>query len=944
MLKINIFSLPFREFSKKYLLFLYTIVVFILYVFLFTEVSAFSGSVMLTSTGGNCTLVGTWDGNNKTCTLNDDILGPINISGNNIILDGNNHILQPMTNERIGINASGDLGIVIKNLNIQNFTIPIIFQRVSNSIIQNVNISNSGSYGLFMLGGQNNKFLDSTINGGYMGIWTDSGGHKISNNSFVNISTYGISLYYQNAKNILIENNIFDGNNHSIYGIYSEYNKDNIIKGNTFKNNIGPGYFEFDNAGNGTVIVQNNFINNGLRWNEGQTSNRVYATLSQDFPIGGNYWNDFDNILEGCSDQDNNGICDSPKYINTFDLSMADFLPWTTENGWIKKLEPMNFYAEIKNMSGVTTMRENPGISESEIKTLPNGWVVYIESKTDVNGLPVLIDGYTWYKVSDPTDNSTGWMPAKSNEGVTFLEYDKDKQDIFKNKSTIILETKSARVDSVVEAVDHYLSNSDTSKSLYSSDDHSLKISNLAAKGFPKDLILAIIAQEIGGEDFDNENVSFDYGHGLMQITMNAYNDFIKNKSDPRGILSDIHLGKCKNLIKNPDGSVTGLNEYKKCYSPVYNSNGQLYANVYDNYDHISTNPKYKQYANTVQSIFANIKDGLGILTQKYNVALNNSCKQGDYIVEGYTFNCNDMRKIKTVWYYNGKSFKSSENYMENISNKLKNISKYFPGINYSNEDNLIEKLSIANRHRVEIQAHSPIELRVVDSGGKILGLVDGKVIDEIPNGIYDIESERAVVFFPSDQYTYKVVGDSTGGTYGLDINTVNEEKVTSFTAVDIPIIPGEIHTFSINNTKLSEDTSDAVTITIDKNGDGIPEDIIKSDKELTSLKQYDFSFIRSIENKKEYNINNILPIHIRVFSGNARNKIPIQHPVLKITRVSDGYIENMDCNLDNKCFANHNDHYTFSLPKNTLTEGEWNIEVGIDNGVTHSIIINMVK
>ncbi|MCX6753571.1 MAG: right-handed parallel beta-helix repeat-containing protein, partial [Candidatus Nomurabacteria bacterium] len=778
--------------------------------------SAFTGSVSLLSNGGNCNLVGSWDISTKTCILNDDISGPITISGNDITLDGNNHILKMGGSERTGISVSGSSNVTIKNLNIEYFTNSIVFQSVSNSTIQNVKINNPGSYGLFMQGGSGNKFLDSTITGGYMGIWTDSGGHTISGNIFTNISTSGVKLYYQKASNILIENNIFEKNN---YGIEAQYNKNNIIKGNTFKNNTGPGYYESGSGANGTIIVQNNFIGNGIKWNQGQTSYWLYATLSQDLPIGGNYWSDFDSPLEGCDDINGDGVCDLPRIINN---DNKDLLPWIIENGWMKKPEPANFYAEIKNANNVVIMRESAGISEPAVKTLPNSFVVYIESKTDTNGLPVSSDGFTWYKVSDPTDNGVGWIPAKINGGVTFLEYDKDKQDIFKNKSAVVLDNKSTRVDAVIEAVDHYFNNNDIVKSLYSSDDHSLKISNLIQKGFPKDLILAIIAQEIGGENFDNENVSFDYGHGMMQITMSAKDDYTKNSSDPRGILSDIKLSKCRNINPNPvDPKYPGLDEYKKCYEPLYNSQGKLYANKYSYYDDISTNPKYKQYANTIQSIYANIKDGLGILESKNGHVFSHECINS-VIIGGYTITCPEINIIKAVWGYNGAVLDPNINYLKYISSRLKNLSTYYPNHSYPNNDNLIEKLAIANNNRKEIKVHSPVELQVSDNAGNTTGLVNGEAIANIENSTYDTESESAVIFFHNSLYTYKVIGDGTGSSYGMDIiDTVDGVNKTTLQVVDLPISKNEIHTYHIDEAVLALGGK-GITLDIDTNGDGV--------------------------------------------------------------------------------------------------------------------------
>ena len=333
---------------------------------------------------------------------------------------------------------------------------------------------------------------------------------------------------------------------------------------------------------------------------------------------------------------------------------------------------------------------------------------------------------------------------------------------------------------------------------------------------------MAIIAQESGGVKFNNEFVTYDYGHGIMQLSPDAWSHesttdgYKNNRTDNIGIYS---------LIKNKLCTFIGSNQYKKCYVSV----GDYKKNKpYDFYEHISSNPKYKQYGNTKQSIYANIKDGLGVLVSKYNLGFSSKCKNDSYTVEGETFTCDDLKKIKTVWAYNGVVTAPANNYLQLISQKLATLSNYFPGYTYDDSDRLIEKLAIANRHRSEIKVHSPVDLRVNDiSTNETTGVVNGGVVEDIDNSVYDPDTEGALILFPEDEYKYTLVGNDTG-SYGIDVNktSTSGDIQQIFSATDVPVQDGAVHTITLDETLLAQGGNGA-TIAIDTNADGVPEQTI---------------------------------------------------------------------------------------------------------------------
>jgi len=110
----------------------------------------------------------------------------------------------------------------------------------------------------------------------------------------------------------------------------------------------------------------------------------------------------------------------------------------------------------------------------------------------------------------------------------------------------------------------------------------------------------------------------------------------------------------------------------------------------------------------------------------------------------------------------------------------------------------------------------SPGELRVYDSQGRVTGVVQGVVREEIPGSAY---VDGTVVIFPaSDSYTVEIVGTEEG-TYGL-VAAQGVEEMSTFTASDVPLSAGSLHRYSIDWEAL-ERGERGVTVQKDQDGDG---------------------------------------------------------------------------------------------------------------------------
>ena len=68
------------------------------------------------STGGDCSIIGTWDSATSTCTLSSDITDGVVIGTNYIILDGNGHTISG----QVGIIIDSKFDVTVKNSNVQN--------------------------------------------------------------------------------------------------------------------------------------------------------------------------------------------------------------------------------------------------------------------------------------------------------------------------------------------------------------------------------------------------------------------------------------------------------------------------------------------------------------------------------------------------------------------------------------------------------------------------------------------------------------------------------------------------------------------------------------------------------------------------------------------------------------------------------------------------------
>ena len=515
---------------------------------------------------------------------------------------------------------------------------------------------------------------------------------------------------------------------------------------------------------------------------------------------------------------------------------------------------PQSYYAQ---MQGGTHHLYEAEDTSTILKTLPADWIIHVESSTDGSGDPMVSGGYHWFKVSDPTDGTMGWMAASNTTSQYISSYDGSgaiQGDMYTSSSVQIATGTTEDADLILGAIDHYYNNADTNDSLYSSDDDTglvngnssqNRISRLKERNYPEQLILGIAAWEDGRDpyDFDNQWMSYDYGGGIMQNTFAAWwnepDNYADNSWDIRGYGSGVTIPPCKSV---------GSNLYENCYANAGTQNKVL--KPYQHYGGVSTNPKYLQYTNTPQSIYANIKDGMKDLSQSYFVRdLANDPTGTDNRICNYTsstvsvtygtstidYSCLDREIILTTADYNGGGYGnidpstgSSTNYLYHVASTTLNISNYFATTTNATTTAIADKMIIANASSVYVQLHSPGDLSVQDDLDHIIGMVNGAVVNTFPFASYDAHAKTARIFFPqSNNLAYKVTGTGTG-VYGLDIDISDGSRQTSFHRDEVaPIVPGQIDTYTIDQDAIANHKN-GVALKTDLKGVG-KVDLIKN-------------------------------------------------------------------------------------------------------------------
>jgi len=232
--------------------------------------------------GGDCTKIGNWNPSSKTCVLTTDIFENLEIRSNNLVLDGNNHLVNgnydsETDSPRTCIFVDAKLGITIKNFEIQNCAIGISFQdTIQSYVIDNV-ISNNVASGIYMLASNDNIIKNNVVkNNPNGGIAFNGNGNLIEGNSVMDNSDLylgqelqgvGVSLNAEGSIGNIFRSNEIKGHHIGLYfdGVHSS----NTAENNIIENNDRG----IDLSTSENFLIQNNIITN----NEWGIESHAYA-------------------------------------------------------------------------------------------------------------------------------------------------------------------------------------------------------------------------------------------------------------------------------------------------------------------------------------------------------------------------------------------------------------------------------------------------------------------------------------------------------------------------------------------------------------------------------------------------------------------------------------------------------------------------------------------
>ncbi|CAG1001988.1 MAG: cell surface protein [Candidatus Methanoperedens nitroreducens] len=373
------------------------------------------------ATGGDCTLVGTWDNSTKTCTLTTDLAETVQIDDDGITLNGNGHILTG-SGTGSGVYLPGRSGVTIKSLTVKNFTDGIYYNNYppdigfENTLIDN-NANSNYRNGIYFYFGERNNLTNNTANlnldGGIVLERTGYDTLLYNNASYNNIS--GIYLY-QSSNNMLIGNN---ASNNVYYGILSYQSYENTLKNNIVNTNSFGIFFRSG--------YRNTFINNIANSNYGDGIFLYYYTFENNLTNNTANFNRGNGIGLGFADSNNTLLGNNASNNNNSGIYVAYSLDnnTVTDNTASNNSYGIHLYFSSKNIiyNNIFNNINNSWIDDDRMNT----WNITKKMGSNIVGGPYL-GGNFW---AHP--NGTGFSqtcPDNDRDGLCDVRYTLDENNI----------------------------------------------------------------------------------------------------------------------------------------------------------------------------------------------------------------------------------------------------------------------------------------------------------------------------------------------------------------------------------------------------------------------------------------------------------------------------------------------------------------------------------
>jgi len=774
--------------------------------------------------GGDCQSIGTWVATSKTCTLTTDVSETIAIEDAGITLEGNGKsVVGTGSGDGIYVDVSN---VAVKNIRVNGFARgiayydPLLGTPVGGTI-QNVVVENSTSQ--VVIDGVDTVGMDNlTTNGGQVGIRLSNQSGSQLFNSAIN-KALDAGLYLDNSGGVSISRTDFFNNYVAITG---------IINGNV-------------------TVTRGNFIANVT--DIGTYSGNLNLNASD--PTRGNYWSKFTSCTQAPAPANPNHCT------NSHDTGPAsDNLPWACKNAWFpdvtcpRAVTPppgtgggttgSNYgkcldggeWAEVVSSDNSVAIRQGADSTSKILKKVPPEWILKLADKT----------GATMWQVLDVTDNTSGYVPKE------LLCTNPDREEEFLNK-TKLWDKRSEEVNNrrllFKKAIDNFAGNISTGTNLYSSGggDGNNKLNIITTHDKFKTSLASILEWETGSRyNYDNRicNTGGDGGTGIMQLTE-------LGGGDPKGAGSGLDIG---------------INDRDNCYGMT-------------GYD-------AKFYGNSELGIFANFKDGIRVFRQKFSLVDKSVLEAvGDVTVDDlqmistiYRYNQGSPWKVQLVYDIWSKRTETLKSILETLNkrkvykDRLAQLPPTWPSsvLNLCSDKTIFEdclatttvnkltrsgfylrevaskmntvpvdatfkdvdfaaKLIKTNKSVIIMSLASPAEVQVTNITGKRAGSYGGVTIEDIPNSIYQSETETLSLLYPDafSTYTIKVKG-KTNGTYSFSVIFIENGIVRRFVAFDIPTTVLSTHTYTYDWIAINQGGS-GVKVLVDNNDDGVTDSEVVS-------------------------------------------------------------------------------------------------------------------
>ena len=727
-----------------------------------------------------------------------------------------------------GIKISSNNNIILNNTVSKNSVgIYVDYLTMNNTLIGN-DASNNEVEGIYLFVSNNNTLSNNKAFGNTWGIYLLSSKNNTLSNNIANENRMsGICLCGSN--------NLMDNNNISynkFYGIELNGNF-NLITNNTLSNNENDGINVYTNSKNNSIInnslmnnyyygiglygTDNKIYHNYLLGNKKNQANSDTSLNSWDngYPSGGNYWSDYPGIdyKSGYSQNiiGSDGIGDTPYPIpggssvdryplmkpytgqlptntppTTNLVSVTNTESLTPTINWIYSDtdgDPqMEYQVEVWTGPGGTGTNEWNFAQSSEFTT---NSVVY-------SGSP-LVSGKTYYTRVRAFDGAN-WGSWSETNWIPFERLSRQIQDQLKkiDYPENLLDPENTGVG----AITWFSLDPEISRIYYEIRQSAMNYDNNRIYYAMK----ARNSLKVG--DVDNAKKQLKKAqtyNQMVYMTFAASADVISGSAE-EGMWAASTIKEMSQTAV-----IAGLH-----YNPLAQTVAEYMYIGFDYYIDIQLGVEEPE----------KVAFQKALITGMFNFKTVNQL--GGKTVEEYIKKSTDKAVIPII----KSAFKSGEGRTEAL--KIIKAAAAEAAIYITEEgaiqlyDSWIDEQNKISGPFKTIFILSPGELRVFDSQGKITGLVNGNVIEEIPYSMYDKETETVTIYLANDIYRHEIVGTGTG-TYGLGIVSVKENGDYSPVIIkDIPISSGSIHRYTIG---LDSTTNKEILISnIDANGDGIFE------------------------------------------------------------------------------------------------------------------------